>query len=115
MRPRQGDSVKSSAGSAADMEPGMRTADRGIHRPECMTELLGAGVVHKIQIPQLYLRFTKSEETLDLEESLFSKASQVSPLQPGPRLMFRNHRYLLQVKSRGVSGRLNAPLCIFLT
>jgi len=71
-------------GSTTDVKLGMRTTDRGIHRPDCIIVLLGEMFI-KIQITSLYSGFTKSEETLELKESLFSKAYQVRPLQPGSR------------------------------
>ena len=88
VRPRQGewgpDKGTLLKGSTTDVKLGMSTADRGIHRPDCIIVLLGEMFI-KIQIPSLYSGFTKSEETLELKESLFSKAYQVRPLQPGSR------------------------------
>ena len=66
MRPRQGDFVKSSPGSTADVKPGMRTTDRGICRPDCTIELLGSTFV-KIQIAVRWM---------DLESVIQSEVSQ---------------------------------------
>ena len=47
-----------------------------------------------IQIPSLYSGFINSENTLEVKESLFSKACQ-RPLQPGPRLILSTGNYYI--------------------